>query len=319
MVSPLVDAASAFPTAVVDLTTIASADPVNFHDAMRPGGPAARIDLDALLVFPDGHGPHPTVLIVPGSAGVGPNHVEHAATLVSEGYGACLVDPFTARSVESTVANQTQYSFAASAYDVLAAFAHVCDHPLADADRVSAQGHSRGGAAVVMAAMRPFADAVVGGRSFAGVYAAYPWCGQQFLRPAVGRTAVRVIIGDLDDWCSVLAAQAQVQAIRVAGGDASMRIVHGAHHSFDRHQPVTAVPEARVSPEAPIEFLTDDGSMIDPFTGVADPGRTDLDQFRAALQSGFGRKGAHMGSTGDEQPALFRDDMLAFHHRVLRS
>ena len=41
--------------------------------------------------------------------------------------------------------------------------------------------------------------------------------------------------------------------------------------------------------------------------------RTDLDQFRAAVANGFGQRGAHMGSTDPEQPALFRADMLAFH------
>ncbi len=272
------------------------------------------MSIAARLLLRDGA---PTVIIVPGSAGVGPNHVAHAVTLSAAGWSVCLVDPFGGRSVVSTVANQAQYSFAASAYDVLAAFRTIAELPGVDATRVSAQGHSRGGAAVIVAASRQLADAVVGpSMALAGVYAAYPWCGQQFARPDVGRTKVRAIIGDRDDWCSVIQAQGCIHALAAAGADATVRVVPGAGHSFDREQAYHAIPEARVSPHAPTELLADDGSMIDPYTGLPDPQRTDLDQFRTAVAQGFGQKGAHMGSLDPGQPALFREDMLAFHRAV---
>lgn len=316
MPSALHLAAAELSAATTELLRIPTANPVNFHDAMSASGPADRLDIEALLALPATDGPHPAVVIVPGSAGVSPNHVMHTHTLLGEGYAVCLVDPFGARAVESTVANQTQYSFAASAYDVVATLRLLAADPRIDASRITAQGHSRGGAAVIIAAMRRFAQPLVGDLSFAGVLAAYPWCGQQFLHPDVGDTVVRAVIGDQDEWCSVMAVQAQIQAIAVTGADASMRVVPGAHHSFDRHEDVHDIPEARVSPHAPIEFLADDGSMIDPTTGVADPDRTDLHQFRAAMKAGFGRQGARLGGIGD-QPAVFVEEMLAFHRRVL--
>lgn len=299
-----------------ELVSIDTANPVNFHDAMHHRGGSARLQIEALLAFPDGDGPHATVIVVPGSAGVSPNHVAHTATLVEAGFGVCLVDPFGARAVTSTVANQAQYSFAASAVDVVAALAHMARHPLVDPARISAQGHSRGGAAVMMAAMRPFVEAVAGGVALRGAYAAYPWCGQQFLRPDVGDTVVRAIIGDQDEWCSVMAVQAQIQAIALSGGEASLRVVRGAHHSFDRYEPVHRIDEARVSPNAPIEYLAGDGSMLDPTTGEPDPSRVDIDQFRDAVHAGFGQRGASLGSV-DGQPELFVDDMLRFHRAVL--
>lgn len=305
-----------------ELIEIPTADPVNFHQAITAGDRCRTLAIGAVLALPGDAAPHdaaphPVVMVVPGSAGISPNHVMHAQTLLGEGYGVCLLDPFGARSVTSTVANQAQYSFAASAYDVLAALRVLAADPRIDAGRISAQGHSRGGAAALVAAMRPLADAVVGDLALAGAYAAYPWCGQQFLRPDAGRTRVRAIIGDQDQWCSVMAVQAQIQAIRLAGGDATMRLVAGAHHSFDRYEDVHSLDEARVSPNAPIEYLADDGSMIDPATGEPDPARTDIDQFRAAVASGFGQRGASLGSTTG-QPELFRTDMLAFHAAVLR-
>lgn len=299
-----------------EIITIPTADPVNFHDAMRHRGGTTRLEIEALLAVPDGDAPHPTVIVVPGSAGVSPNHVEHTGTLLDAGYAVCLVDPFGARAVTSTVANQAQYSFAASAVDVVSTLARLAERPEVDATRINAQGHSRGGAAVMMAAMRPFVRAVAGDVALRGAYAAYPWCGQQFLTPDTGDTAVRAIIGDRDEWCSVMAVQAQVRAIALCGGRASVRIVPGAHHSFDRHEPVHRIDEARVSPAAPIEYLADDGSMIDPTTGEADPDRADIDQFRYAVAAGFGQRGAAMGSRAG-QPELFVEDMLDFHRTVL--
>ncbi len=101
-------------------------------------------------------------MVVPGSLGVAPSHLAHAEALVDDGFAAFMLDSFGARDVTSTVANQTQFSFAASAYDVLAAWKVLAAHPQIDASRIGAQGHSRGGSAVMTAATRGFADAVVG-------------------------------------------------------------------------------------------------------------------------------------------------------------
>ena len=296
----------------VDLE-IPSRNPVNFHQAMNAIDAAPPVTIDAKLFTPD-DASGDAVMVVPGSLGVGPNHEQHAETLVGEGYVVCVVDPFGARAVASTVSNQTQYSFAASAYDVLATLAVLADRPEVAADRISSQGHSRGGAAVTIASNERFASATLGanGPRLAGAYAVYPWCGQQFADPAIGKTRLRAIIGDLDEWCSVQEVQAQVHAIQLAGGDASIRLVPGAHHSFDRLEPVTLIEEAAVSPGAPTIMIADDGSMVDPTTGESDAALTDGDIFRAANRRGLGRRGARLGGEGD-QPTIFRDDMLAFH------
>ena len=258
----------------------------------------------------------PCVIVVPGSLGVGPNHQAHAETLVSNGYAVCVVDPFGARAVDSTVANQTAYSFAASAYDVLATLAVLRERNEIAADKIGAQGHSRGGAAVLGAACRRFADPIVGSDvALAGVYAVYPWCGQQFVDPSVGDTRVRAIIGELDEWCSVQEAQGQINAMRASGADATIRIVEGAQHSFDRLEAPYTIAEASVTQFAPTVMLGDDGAMIDPVSGVADPSLTDRELFRASVARGWGRRGAAIGGVGDE-PALFTEDMLAFHSQM---
>ena len=84
---------------------------------------------------------------MPGSLGVAPSHVTHAETLVGQGIAAFVLDNFGGRNVTSTVANQTLFSFAASGYDVLAAWKVLAVRP-----EIDARGSARRGTA---AAARP--------------------------------------------------------------------------------------------------------------------------------------------------------------------
>ena len=82
--------------------------------------------------------------------------------------------------------------------------------------------------------------------------------------PSVGTTAVRVLMGDADEWCSPMQVQGHCQAIRLAGGEVAMRLFAGAHHSFDRGTEIVDVPDASVSPAAPTAYIADDGAFIHP-------------------------------------------------------
>ena len=301
---------------------IPSASPSSYRQVISVPSGMPRLTVDGKLFLPPAarratQGKLPLVIVVPGSLGVAHSHVAHAETLTNAGYAAFVLDSFGGRGVTSTVAKQTQFSFAASAYDVLAAWAVLAAHPAIDGTRIGAQGHSRGGSAILTAATRRFADAVVGrGRGFVGVLAGYPWSGHQFLDPSVGTTEVRVLMGDADEWCSPMQVQGHCQAIRLAGGTATMRLVAGAHHSFDRGTAVVDVPDASVSPAAPTTYLADDGAFIHPLEAVPNPELTDRDVMIYSVKSGYGRKGARIGSR-DGEAKLFRDDMVAFWTRVL--
>ena len=296
---------------------IASANPTNYYQAVTAPESCESIDIDAKLFLPAARGPSPAVVIAPGSLGVGENMEAHAATLLDDGFAVCVIDPFGARTVSSTVANQAQFSFAASAFDVVKALIALQQRPQIDPVRIAAQGHSRGGTAVLIAACRQFADAVGSpDASFAAVYAVYPWCGHQFHEPRVGVTRVRAIVGDQDEWCSVQEIQGQINAMRMGGADAEFRVVPGAHHSFDRAEEPHVISEARVARSAPTVMLDNDGSMFDPRTGSADSTLVDMDLFVFALKQGFGTSGAAIGSR-EGQLELFTADMLEFHRQLL--
>lgn len=301
---------------------IPSASPVSYFQAISRPADMVPITIDGKLFLPAAsrHGGArglPLVIIVPGSLGVTAANIMHASTLTDAGIAAFVLDSFGARGVTSTVAKQTQFSFAASAYDVLSAWKVVSRLPEIDAARIGTQGHSRGGAAVLTAATRRFADPIIGaGSGPTAVLGAYPWSGHQFRDPRVGTAEICVLMGDRDEWCSPMQVQGHCQAIRLAGGKATMRLVSGAHHSFDRGTPVADIAEASVSPHAPTTYLADDGSFVHPLSDTPDPTLTDRDVMVYSLKAGYGRKGAKLGSNpGDAE--LFRADMLAFWQRSL--
>ncbi|QQS12320.1 MAG: dienelactone hydrolase family protein [Rhodospirillales bacterium] len=296
---------------------IASANPRNYHQLVSDPGAMPPVTIDGKLFLPPGAtGRVPVVMVVPGSLSVAPSHLAHAETFNGMGFASFVLDPFGARGVTSTVANQTQFSFAASALDVMRAVRALSALPEIDPARIGLQGHSRGGSAVLMAAMTRLNAGQLGGARIRAVLAGYPWCGHQPVVPDVGGAEIRTLIGDRDEWCSAQQAQGFTQAIRLRGGAASIRIVPGAAHSFDRREPIQRIDNASVAPGAPTAYLANDGAMIHPATGVADPALTDRDVMIYGIKAGYGVKGATIGSR-DDQADLFRDDMMAFFGRTL--
>jgi len=297
-----------------ELITVPTANPDSFYQLISETARMPLTEIYGKLFMPEGGGPFPLVIVVPGSAGVVPSHIYKAELLTPGGIAALVIDPFGTRGVVSTVSNQAQYTFAASAWDVLAAAALMAEHPRVDEKRIGIQGHSRGGAAVLSAAT--IARRVDGCIQPAGVYGAYPWSGQQFLNPEVGGTIVRSIVGDQDEWCLPQQIQGHMQAMRLAGANASFRLVVGAHHSFDRFTPVEMVEEASVSPGAPTVYIDDDGTLIDPRTSIPDVTLTERDLMLYSVKSGHGHRGARLGTEGGYAD-IFHDDMMAFWHEVL--
>lgn len=298
--------------------TVPTANPASYRQAISEPADVPRTGITAELLLPrEGRAPWPVVIIVPGSLGVAPSHLAHAQRLTAAGIAACVIDPFGTRRVTSTVTDQTQYSFAASAWDVCATAAVLTARDDIDGARIGAQGHSRGGSAVITAATRRFARAT-GAAPLHAVYAAYPWCGHQFIDADIGDTMVRAVIGDRDEWCLPQQVQAHVLAMRRAGGNASIRIFAGAQHSFDRGTAIELIADAAVAPAAPTCYVADDGAFIHPLADSPDPALGERELMIYAMKAGYGRKGAHIGSrTGDAE--AFAEDMMAFWSTRMRA
>ncbi len=292
---------------------VATGNPESFFQAISRPSEVPPETIWAQTFIPEEVELAAAVLVVPGSLGVADSHIYKAQILTDAGIAACVLDPFGSRGVTSTVSNQAQYSFAASAWDVLAAADQLSRHSGIDPARLGAQGHSRGGSAVLSAAsMLKFCNFET---ALTGVYAAYPWCGMQFLNPAVGATRVRSIVGDQDEWCLPQQVQGHMQALRLTGAEASWRIVPGAHHSFDRFSEVELTPDASVAPGSPTIYIEDSGVCIHPGTGTADPAADERSLMLYGIKAGYGRRGAHIG-TAENYADIFHQDMMTFWQKL---
>ena len=118
-------------------------------------------------------------------------------------------------------------------------------------------------------------------------------------------------MGDRDEWCSPMQAQAYCHSVRLSGGNATIRLVGNAHHSFDRGTALQDVTEAKVSPAAPTAYIADSGAFIHPLEDEPNAKLVDRDLMVYALKAGYGKTGARIGSA-DGEAALFHQDMMSF-------
>jgi dienelactone hydrolase len=234
------------------------------------------VALHAQVFVPVAAKPCPTVIIVPGSGGVNPAMLVHAEKLTNAGIAACVLDPFTGRSVDNTIAVQEQFSFAASTYDVFACVKFLNTQTNVDPQRIGAMGYSRGGIAVIQAAMANLATPALGKLPhLRAVLAGWPWCGFQFANPSIGNTAMRLIAADHDNWASVVQTQAYANAISARSKKMSLRIVKDARHGFGYGVPEKQLPEAMSALLAPVVYFNDEGVLLNIWTKEAQPGLTD--------------------------------------------
>lgn len=315
-----------FPQRQVTLANGVKGENVKFDSGNPPtyasivaGEVPSPLALDAKLFLPPGKGPFPAVIIVPGSGGVVPANLDTANTLTSTGIAALIVDPFTARGIIDTRSDQSQLTWAASTYDVFGALKFLMARREIIPTKIGAIGGSRGGTAVLQAAMRPLAQGALGaGKGLAAALPAYPWCGMQFREPDTGKIPIRFLMGDKDNWVSVVQCQAYEQAIEFRNPNCSMRLFPGAAHAFDRADlPLTEAPNAVKALLAPISYINNEGIFFDYRTGRYDPAYNDAARLKHGIESGFLERGVKFGSRPGD-PEAFRQDMIDFFVRTLK-
>ena len=327
-VLPSVDA-EAFanrPLALADGTvgepvSFSSANPVDYGPLLR-GDLGTKVQLNAQLFRPAGtRRPLPAIVMVPGSGGIGTHHLVQAAALTSAGFAVLLIDPFRGRGIGDTVADQGRLSWAASSYDVIAATRFLRSQVGIDKGRIGALGSSRGGTAVMMAAMRPLSDVLLGPQQgLRAVVAGYPWCGTQFRNARLARGASLLLLsGDRDDWVSLQQCQDAVHALTAAGDEAAIMIFPGARHAFDRADvPPTRLPQAPTSTTYPTVYMDEAGRYFNLRSGLVDPALTSADFVRASIAGGFVHTGVTIGSEGTQAADYVTEMVRFFRSQLLR-
>jgi dienelactone hydrolase len=292
-----------------------SANPRNFEQIIA-GAALPPVELDGQLFLPAGKAPHPVVILIPGSGGVGAHHLKHAEALLKAGLGVYVLDPFSKRGVTSTSDDQTQISFAASTYDLLAAARMLATLPTVDRQRLGAVGYSRGGAAVSLAVSEQLSHAALGKQlKFKAAMTGWAWCGYQFQNATTTATAVRYALGDSDNWVAPALCQAQANAIAQRNPQVSVRLFKGANHGFGYAIPLSEFPNAFKAFNAPAMFMNDRGTFVDWYSGEPMPGADDLALMRLAAP--WVGRGVKVGSQPGQSEA-FTADMVDFFSKHLK-
>jgi hypothetical protein len=112
------------------IVRVDSRNPIDYGPMLK-GEPGSNVSLSAQIFMPkNAQTPVPAIIVTPGSGNIGPHHVAHAARLTSAGYAVMILDPFTARQVKNTVADQSLVSWAGCIDQAVPGALHAFDREL---------------------------------------------------------------------------------------------------------------------------------------------------------------------------------------------
>lgn len=210
---------------------------------MAPLADRARADSKTWsyeLRKPEGDGPFPAVIFLPGCAGYGPVEVraaadKHANILLAQGYAIALLDLLTPRGLDSICTELFWFDRMRieGLADVAAAAEALAAEPGIDPDRIAFLGQSFGGSMALDVASVSSRKAADVGPIVKTVVAYYPYCYGSYGGGGTVDYDIPVLImtGELDDWTPIGLCQGfppRDPAIEVR-----VEAMPGAHHSFD--------------------------------------------------------------------------------------
>ena len=211
----------------------------------------ASATLSGDLTLPSGTGPFPTVIVLHGCAGIGPNIKQWARWLVHEGYAAFVLDSFSGRRIRRLCRYPDPLTGPMRANDLYAAANYLKTLSPIDGERMAVMGLSHGGWTVLAAATTEARYPAIALRGF---IAFYPGCGNGLALP--GTAPVLILTGGKDDWTPAGPCQPLAESSRAAGRDVTAVIYPEARHHFDGAEVrgIVFVPDARRGKGATIEY-----------------------------------------------------------------
>lgn len=175
----------------------------------------------------------PAVIIVHGSGGNNSGHENWARAFNRMGVATFVMDSFSGRGLTQVSTDQDRLGRFNMALDAFRAQEMLAAHPRIDPERIALIGGSRGGTAVLYAAMRRFQKMWAPSFKAAAHFPLYASCYQQIDedQDVVGR--IHGFSGEADNYVDYRVCAAYFKRMKEAGKNADLDTFPGVHHSYD--------------------------------------------------------------------------------------
>ena len=286
-----------------------SSNPFEFYDIFN-GSSKKEQEVFGTLVFPEAKKKtYPLVICMHGSMGWAMSSHDHSVNFLENGFAIFKVQSFESRNVTSIVEDQVQVTVATAQTDCFEALKILSNHPDIETNNIFIAGWSFGGSTAIYSAWEPIAEKLApNGERFKAFLAFYPGAYMWPEEMRWSKQPILSLIGKDDDYTPSSLIEELSPAINEAGGNSSIILYEDSHHSFDRVDPVTYLPNA-VALSKKHSIIKKDGSQYyDGEDGVRYEMNTVEGRIKL-IQSGLAPIGAHLGCNWKARRASMKDSL----------
>ncbi|MGA3086173.1 MAG: dienelactone hydrolase family protein [Thermodesulfobacteriota bacterium] len=183
------------------------------------------------LSKPEGDGPFPAVIFLPGCTGGQYNLSGWEKILVKEKYVTFGVDSLGPRGVNNVCSNPEvdKPTSLDRVSDAFAAKHYLETLPFIDKERMAAIGFSHGAMTALIMALYPSASE----KPFREIIAFYPYCFPIDPSKRALSSPLMILIGGNDDWCPAKLCEAYPEILKGLNHEVVLKVYPGAYHAFD--------------------------------------------------------------------------------------
>lgn len=205
---------------------------------------ATSVSLSGELLFPEGAGPFPAVVLAHGCEGNRNVEPVWGPYLRQAGYATFNIDSLRGRNLNEVCTQLGALSPQQRLPDVYGALRLLAVHPKVDAKRVALMGFSHGGIVTMMASTAWARERFSPGSqaAFRAFFPFYPYCNPIFPERDRISAPVRIHTGAADDWTPAKPCADLVASLKASGQDVAINVYADAYHQFDQARDTLYLP-----------------------------------------------------------------------------